>query len=151
MPAICTTPTAIKAIASGSVYDLLPEITNDPTNADMVNAVTAFMDRLEAAKPGDPGVPAECAGTPRKSSPTMAYNDMVGGITAGKQVACFRVIPKKNSTVLPKEVAQFFKAKIRMRGVAPGTTPVTMTTPTVDLGDERTVLFYVPPKPPIAK
>jgi hypothetical protein len=143
--------TAIKAIASGSVYDLLPEISNDPTNADGVNAVTAFMDRLEAAKPGDAGVPAECAGTPRKSSPTMTYNDMVGGVTAGKQVACFRVIPKKNATVPPKEIAQFFKAKIRMRGVAPGTTPVTSTTPTVDLGDERTVLFYVPPKPPIAK
>jgi hypothetical protein len=35
-----------------------------------------------------------------------------------------------------------------MRGVAPGTTPVTASTPTIDLGDERTVLFYVPPKPP---
>ena len=34
---------------------------------------------------------------------------VVGGITAGKQVACFRVIPKKNSTVPPKEIAQFFK------------------------------------------
>jgi len=143
--------TAIKAIASGSVYDLLPEVTSDPTNPDSVDAVASFMDRLEAAKPGDPGVPAECAGTPRKSDPSKTYNDMIGGVTAGKQVACFRVIPKKNATVPPKEVAQFFKAKIRMRGVAPGTTPVTATTPTIDLGDERTVLFYVPPKPPVAK
>lgn len=140
--------TAIKAIASGSVYDLLPEISNDPTNPDSVDAVVSFMDRLEAAKPGDPGVPAECAGTPRKSDPTKTYNDMIGGITAGKQVACFRVIPKSNTTVKPKDTAQFFKAKIRMRGVAPGTTPVVPSTPTIDLGDERVVLFYVPPKPP---
>jgi hypothetical protein len=139
---------AIKAIASGSVYDLLPEITNDPTNADGVNAVDAFMDRLEAVAPGEAGAPAECAGTPRKSDPSKPYNDMIGGITAGKQVACFKVIPKKNMTVKPKDVAQFFKAQIRMRGVTPGTTPVTGTTPTIDLGDERTVLFYVPPKAP---
>ncbi len=140
--------TAIKAIASGSVYDLLPEVSNDPANPDGVDAVSAFMDRLEAVKPGEPGVPAECAGTPRKSDPSKAYDDMIGGITAGKQVACFKVIPKQNTTVEPKETAQFFKASIRMRGVAPGTTPVGPTTPTIDLGDERTVLFYVPPKAP---
>ncbi len=139
---------AIKAIASGSVYDLLPEVSNDPTNPDGVDAVSAFMDRLEAVNPGDPGVPAECAGTPRKSDPSKTYNDMIGGITAGKQVACFRVIPKKNTTVKPTEAAQFFRAKINMRGVAPGTTPVGPSTPTVDLGDERTVLFYVPPQAP---
>ncbi len=140
--------TAIKAIASGSVYDLLPEVANDPANPDGVDAVSAFMDRLEAVAPGDPGAPAECAGTPRKSEPSKTYNDMIGGITAGKQVACFKVIPKKNTSVMPKATAQFFNAKIRMRGVAPGTTPVTASTPTIDLGDERTVLFYVPPQAP---
>ncbi|MBK7395965.1 MAG: hypothetical protein IPJ34_06575 [Myxococcales bacterium] len=55
-----------------------------------------------------------------------------------------------NESVPPKESAQFFKAIIRMKGIAPGVT-VTPTTPRVDLGDDRTALFMVPPTPPIAK
>lgn len=143
-----TVVTAVKAIASGSVYDLLPVVSNDPTNAAGVDAVASFMDRLEAVAPGSPGAPPECAGTPRKSDPSKPYDDMVAGITAGKQVACFKVVPKQNETVSPIEVAQFFRAKIRMRGVTPGLSPVDASTPTVDLGDEREVIFYVPPKAP---
>ncbi len=137
--------TAIKAIASGSVYDILPELANDPKNPDGVDA-TKFVDRLEAFADASKG----CAGTPRKSEPSKTYNDVIGGIVAGKQTACFKVIPKMNESVPPKESAQFFKAIIRMKGIAPGVT-VTPTTPRVDLGDDRTALFMVPPTPPIAK
>ncbi|MGZ6096711.1 MAG: hypothetical protein ACXWUG_32000, partial [Polyangiales bacterium] len=91
-----------------------------------------------------------CAGTPRKSTSAMAYNDMIGGIIAGKQTACFKVIPKMNDSVPPKDSAQFFKAFINMKGIAPGV-DVTPTTPQVDLGDTRTVLFLVPPTAPIPK
>ncbi|MGZ5968454.1 MAG: hypothetical protein ACXWP4_12355 [Polyangiales bacterium] len=136
---------AIKAIASGSVYDILPEVTNDPKNPDMVDA-TIFIDRLEAFADMSMG----CAGVPRKSTPSKAYNDMVGGILAGKQTACFKVIPKENDTVSPKESAQFFKAFINMKGIAPGV-EVKADTPQVDLGDTRTVLFLVPPTAPIPK
>jgi len=136
---------AIQALASGSVYDILPELSNDPTNAGGVDA-TKFIDRLEAFADATIG----CAGTPRKSTSTMAYNDMIGGIVAGKQTACFKVIPKINETVPPKDVAQFFKAKINMKGIAPGAI-VTPTTPRVDLGDERTALFLVPPTALIPK
>ncbi|MGZ6095048.1 MAG: hypothetical protein ACXWUG_23610 [Polyangiales bacterium] len=136
---------AIKAIASGSVYDILPEVSNDPTNPGMVDA-TKFIDRLEAFADMSMG----CAGTPRKSTSAMAYDDMIGGIVAGKQTACFKVIPKMNETVPPKDVAQFFKAFINMKGIAPGV-DVTPTTPQVDLGDTRTVLFLVPPTAPIPK
>lgn len=137
--------TAIKAIASGSVYDILPELANDPTNPDGVDA-TKFVDRLEAFADASKG----CAGTPRKSEPSKTYNDIIGGIVAGKQTACFKIIPRMNESVPAKDVAQFFKALIRMKGIAPGVT-VTPTTPRVDLGDERKVLFLVPPTPPIAK
>jgi hypothetical protein len=136
---------AIKAIASGSVYDILPEVTNDPANPGGVDA-TKFIDRLEAFADMSMG----CAGTPRKSTASMAYNDMIGGIIAGKQTACFKVIPKMNDTVPPKEAAQFFKAFINMKGIAPGV-EVTASTPQVDLGDPRTVLFLVPPSAPIPK
>jgi hypothetical protein len=136
---------AIKAIASGSVYDILPEVTNDPKNPDGVDA-TIFIDRLEAFADMSMG----CAGVPRKSTPSKAYDDMVGGILAGKQTACFKVIPKENDTVPPKESAQFFKAFINMKGIAPGV-EVKADTPQVDLGDQRTVLFLVPPSAPIPK
>jgi hypothetical protein len=136
---------AIKAIASGSVYDILPEVSNDPKNADGVDA-TKFIDRLEAFADMSMG----CAGVPRKSTPSKAYDDMVGGILAGKQTACFKVIPKQNDTVSPKEAAQFFKAFINMKGIAPGV-EVKADTPQVDLGDTRTVLFLVPPSAPIPK
>jgi hypothetical protein len=136
---------AIKAIASGSVYDILPEVSNDPTNPGGVDA-TKFIDRLEAFADMSMG----CAGTPRKSTASMAYNDMIGGIIAGKQTACFKVIPKMNDSVPPKEAAQFFKAFINMKGIAPGV-EVTASTPQVDLGDPRTVLFLVPPSAPIPK
>jgi hypothetical protein len=136
---------AIKAIASGSVYDILPEVSNDPTNPGMVDA-TKFIDRLEAFADMSMG----CAGTPRKSTASMAYNDMIGGIIAGKQTACFKVIPKMNESVAPKDSAQFFKAFINMKGIAPGV-EVTPSTPQVDLGDPRTVLFLVPPSAPIPK
>jgi len=133
--------TAIKAIAAGSVYDILPELANDTTNPGGVDA-TIFIDRLEAFADTTKG----CSGTPRKSDPAkVSYNDMIGGIIAGKQTACFKIIAKQNDTVPSTEVAQFFKAKIRMKGIAPGVI-VGPTTPRVDLGDERTVLFLVPPK-----
>jgi hypothetical protein len=80
----------------------------------------------------------------------MAYNDMIGGIVAGKQTACFKVVPHPNDTVPPKDVATFYKAFINMKGIAPGA-EVTASTPRVDLGDTRTVLFLVPPTAPVPK
>jgi hypothetical protein len=140
---------AIQAIAAGSTYDLLPVLTDD--DSDEVNAVAAFVDRIEAAKPGDPGVPSQCVGTPRKSDPSLPYNDMIGGITAGQQVGCFRVVPRQNMTVPATKVAQFFAAHIRMLGVAPGASPVGPETPKTELGANATVYFEVPPKPIDAK
>ncbi|MGZ6090804.1 MAG: hypothetical protein ACXWUG_02220 [Polyangiales bacterium] len=136
---------AIKALATGSVYDILPVLSNDPTNPDMVDA-TVFVDRLEAFADDTIG----CAGTPRKSNSTMTYDDMIGGIVAGKQTACFRVIPKKNETVPAKDTAQFYRAKINMKGIQPDV-EVLDTTPRVDLGDERDILFLVPPTAPIPR
>lgn len=136
---------AIKALATGSTYDILPVLSNDETNADGVDA-TQFVDRIEAFADDTIG----CAGTPRKSVSTMTYDDMVGDIIAGKQTACFRVIPKQNETVPAKDAAQFYRAKITMKGIQPGA-EVLATTPRVDLGDEREILFLVPPTAPIAR
>jgi hypothetical protein len=136
---------AIKALATGSTYDILPVLSNDDTNPDGVDA-TVFVDRLEAFVDDTIG----CAGTPRKSVSTMAYDDMIGGIVAGKQTACFRVVPKQNDTVAAKDAAQFYRAKITMKGIQPGV-DVLDTTPRVDLGDERDIIFLVPPTAPIPR
>jgi hypothetical protein len=78
---------------------------------------------------------AGCPAHPtRKSNPALGYDDVFVAVVTGTPV-CFEVIPQMNTTVPPKEIAQFFNAFIDVVGL-PGNTKL----------DKRTVLFLVPPK-----
>ena len=62
--------------------------------------------------------------------------DTFPGISGGVQV-CFDVVPKMNTTVMNTNMPQFFRAQLKVLGVANGTT--------VNLGAPRDVFFLVPP------
>jgi hypothetical protein len=125
---------AIQAISVGSTYDIKAQLSNDPTNADMVDA-TKFIAKLRAMDEGSTA--AGCPPHEAYDGGMVGYKDTFKAVVVGTAV-CFEVIPKMNDSVPSKESAQFFNAFIDMIGM-PGA---------VNLGDRRTVVFLVPPKDP---
>jgi hypothetical protein len=121
---------AIQAISVGSTYDVTARPSNDPTNADGVDA-TKFMKALRAKDEGDTA--QGCPPAPAKDSDGDGIKDTFLAVKVGTPV-CFEVIPQQNDTVPPKNVVQFFNAFIDVIGL-PGN---------VNL-DKRTVKFLVPP------
>jgi hypothetical protein len=134
---------AIQAISVGSTYDITYKLANDPTNkASDGSAVdaTQFITQLRAMGEGsvaDGCDPSKYKYTTKKTNPANAKDDTFVAVTVGTPV-CFEVIPKTNTTVKAAASAQFFNAFINMVG-EPGD---------VDLGDQRTVVFLVPPAGP---
>jgi hypothetical protein len=122
---------AIQAISVGSQFDVTAVASNDPTNADGVDA-TKFIKELRAMDEGDAaqGCPAHAA----KDTNGDGIKDTFIAVVVGTNV-CFEIIPEINSTVKPKSSAQFFNAFIDVLGM-PGSVKL----------DKRTVLFLVPPK-----
>jgi hypothetical protein len=127
---------AIQAISVGSQFDVTAVASNDPTNADGVDA-TKFIKALRAMDEGDAaqGCPAHAA----KDTNADGIKDTFIAVVVGTPV-CFEILPKMNETVPPKSVAQFFNAFIDVLGM-PGSVKL----------DKRTVLFEVPPKAIAAK
>lgn len=123
---------AIKAISVGSSYDISARLSNDSSNAGGVDA-TKFIQAVRAMDKGDKA--NGCGPHAAKDTDNDGVKDTFVSVTVGTPV-CFEVIPKANTTVEPKEAAQFFNAYINMIG-NPGN---------VDLGDKRTIVFLVPPK-----
>ena len=123
---------AIQALSVGASFDVTAIPSNDPANAGGVDA-TKFIKQLRAMSEGDAtaGCPAHAT---KKSNPALGYDDVFVAVVTGTPV-CFEVIPQMNTTVPPKEIAQFFNAFIDVVGL-PGNTKL----------DKRTVLFLVPPK-----
>ena len=127
---------AIQGISVGSTFDVTAKPSNDPTNAvnpdtgSVVDA-TQFILALRAMDEGDAanGCPAHAA----KDTDGDTYKDTFISVVVGTPV-CFEVLPKMNTTVKPKSVAQFFNAFIDVLGM-PGSVKL----------DNRTVLFLVPP------
>ena len=122
---------AIQAISVGSQFDVTAVASNDPTNADGVDA-TKFIKALRAMDEGDAatGCPPHAA----KDTNGDTIKDTFTAVVVGTPV-CFEVLPAENDTVPPKTVAQFFNAFINVLGM-PGSVKL----------DLRTVLFEVPPK-----
>jgi hypothetical protein len=122
---------AIQAISVGSQFDVTAVASNDPTNADGVDA-TKFIKALRAMDEGDAsqGCPAHAA----KDTNGDSVKDTFIAVVVGTPV-CFEVLPERNTTVPPKSSAQFFNAFIDVLGM-PGSVKL----------DRRTVLFLVPPK-----
>jgi hypothetical protein len=127
---------AIQAISVGSVFDVTAKPSNDPANADGVDA-TLFIKALRAMAEGDAvnGCPAATA----KDTDGDTIDDTFVSVKVGTPV-CFEVLPQMNTTVKPKSSAQFFNAFIDVLGM-PGSVKL----------DRRTVLFLVPPKEIAAK
>jgi hypothetical protein len=126
--------TAIQVIGVGSTYDIKAELSNDPTNPGGVDATT-LVQAVRAMDEGDTG--NGCPPHDTYDSDGDGVKDTFKEVTVGTPI-CFEVIPKMNTTIAPTDVAQFFNAFIRMIG-NPGS---------VDLGDQRTIIFLIPPKDP---
>ncbi len=129
--------TAIGAIAIGSTFDITAIMSNDTTNADMVDA-TKFIKSLRAMDEGDATEKCAALGASKvKDTNGDGVADTFIQITAAaSNRVCFEVLPKMNDFVAPTNVAQIFRAFIDVVGM-PGA---------VNLGDRRQVLFLVPPK-----
>ena len=125
---------AIKAISGGSIYDVTAAAVNDPANPGGVDA-TKFIRAMRAKDEGDAA--QGCAARQAKDTNGDGVNDTFVGVTIGAKV-CFEVIPETNAFVTPTEAAQFFTAKIEVRGV-PGAIVL----------DTRDVLLLVPPQTPV--
>ena len=121
---------AIQAISVGSQFDVTAQPSNDPSNADGVDA-TKFVKALRAM---DEGSGKECPPHAAKDTNGDGIKDTFIAVVVGTPV-CFEVLPQENTTVHPKPVAQFFNAFIDVLGM-PGAVKL----------DRRNVLFLVPPK-----
>ncbi len=126
---------AIQAISVGSQFDVTAVPSNDPTNADGVDA-TQFIQALRAMEEGDG---ADCLPHGANDTDGDGVKDTFLSVVVGTPV-CFEVIPKINTTVKPKAEAQFFNAFIDVLGM-PGSVKL----------DSRLVGFEVPPGSGIPK
>lgn len=124
---------AISAIAVGSSFDVTAKPTNDPSNANGVDA-TQFIKAIRAMEEGDEA--AGCPAGTAKDSDGDGILDTFVAVKAGTMV-CFEVVAAVNTTVAPTSDPQFFNAFIDIFGI-PGDLKL----------DTRSVLFLVPPQKP---
>ncbi|MBX3198444.1 MAG: VWA domain-containing protein [Labilithrix sp.] len=124
---------AIQAISVGASYDVKAVLSNDPKNANGVDA-TKFVQALRAMEEGNAA--AGCEARAARDSDGDGVKDTFVNVVVGTKV-CFEVIPAKNTTVPPSNEPQFFNAFVDVVGVQGN----------VQL-DKRSVLFLVPPKDP---
>jgi len=127
---------AIQAISVGSFFDVTARASNDPANADGVDA-TQFIKALRAMSEGD--ATNGCPSATTADTDGDGIDDTFKAVKVGTPV-CFEVLPKMNTTVKPKDSAQFFNAFIDVLGM-PGSVKL----------DRRDVLFLVPPTDIVAK
>lgn len=121
---------AIKALTQYAVLDISAVADDDP--ADSVDAIDAFVSRLEA----NPSAGAPCVmGLSVEDRTSDGIADTFVKVMPGTQV-CFDVIPKPNTTVKATEKPQMFKAFVTVKGDN-----------VTDL-DTRTIYFLVPPELP---
>ena len=118
----------IKLLANGLPLDLNAVTVDDPS--DSVDAVTAFVSRLETLQLGTP----QCtAGLTDQDSNNDGFKDLYIDVTTGTPV-CWKIVPKQNTTVQPTSQPQLFQATVEVYGDG------------ITLLDTRNVYFLVPPK-----
>ncbi len=119
----------ILTLANGLPLDINAETVDDAT--DSVDAVAAFVDRLETLQLGT----AQCAnGLNDVDTNGDTFKDKYLQVRTGTPV-CWKVVSKPNTTVPATDVPQLFRAKVKVYG--DGVTQL----------DERDVFFLVPPQP----
>jgi hypothetical protein len=118
---------AIRAVANDLPLDMDATALDD--GGDAVDAVAAFVDRLETLELGT----AACAdGLTTADGDGDGAPDRFVDVLPGTPV-CWSLVAKQNTTVAPTEAPQLFRAAVEVRG--DGTT----------LLDRRDVYFLVPP------
>ncbi len=121
--------TGIIRLANGLPLDISATTTDD--SSDSVDAIAAFIDRLETRQLGT----AQCAnGLTDVDTNGDTYKDKFLQVRTGTPV-CWQVVSKQNTTVPATDAPQLFRATVRVYG--DGVTQL----------DERDVFFLVPPKP----
>ncbi len=117
--------------------DVSARATDVADPGETVNAVAAFLDRLETRGTAAPGLSCTTglATTDRAGIDSDSYPDTFVRVTPGSPV-CFDIVPKTNGTVMPTLVPQIFRARIDVLG--DGFTPL----------DDRVIFFLVPPRIP---
>ena len=109
----------------------------DVVHGESVNAVTAFVDRIETRGTTAPGLTCTTGltTTDRPGIDADSYPDTFVRVTPGAPV-CFDIVPRMNTTVMPTLVPQIFRAQVNVLG--DGFTPL----------DDRLIFFLVPPRIP---
>lgn len=126
---------AINALAASTPLDISARAI-DADDGEMVDA-TQFIERIEANSVGgvtDPrdGTTICLGGLPTTDTDGDGFDDTFPGVIPGTPV-CFDVIPRMNTTVMPTDMPQVFRAIIEVVGDG------------VTVLDEREVFFLVPP------
>jgi hypothetical protein len=119
----------VRTLANNIPLDMAAVPADDPSDA--VNAVTAFIDHLETLQLGTP----LCANMLTDIDTNGdTFDDAYVDVRAGTGV-CWKLIPRMNTTVMPTEMPQLFRATVSVIG--DGVTTL----------DTRDVFFLVPPEP----
>jgi len=108
---------------------------NDPGNEGGVDAVEAFVLRLETNTSEASVEGRLCTDLPTGDDTGDGFPDHFPRVFPGTSV-CFDIVPRPNQTVPAIDEPQLFRATVRVIG--DGFTPL----------DEREVLFLVPPRAP---
>ncbi|MCZ7680032.1 MAG: hypothetical protein M5U28_15205 [Sandaracinaceae bacterium] len=117
--------------------DVSARATDIADPGETIDAVAAFLDRLETRTTAAPGLSCTTgwATTDRAGIDSDSYPDTFVRVTPGSPV-CFDIVPKTNVTVMPTLDPQIFRARIDVLG--DGFTPL----------DDRVIFFLVPPRVP---
>ncbi|MGE3459193.1 MAG: thrombospondin type 3 repeat-containing protein, partial [Kofleriaceae bacterium] len=122
--------TGIMRLANGLPLDLNAVSVDDPSDA--VDAVSSFVSHLETLQLGTP----QCANMLEDIDTNGdAHDDKFLHVRTGTPV-CWRVVSKQNTTVMPTDAPQLFRATVSVYG--DGVTQL----------DQRDVFFLVPPENP---
>jgi len=119
--------TGIRTLSNSLPLDIAGVAVDD--TADDVDAVAAFVDRLETLQIDTP----ECStGLGQQDSNSDGYPDVFTGVIAGTPV-CWKLVPKINETVQGAAEPVLYRAEVQVYGDR------------VTLLDTRNVFFVVPP------
>lgn len=127
---------AIADLAVSTPLDISARSVDGDDAGDLVDA-TQFVERIETNSVGgvtDPrdGVTVCLGGLPTTDTDGDGFDDTFPGVIPGTPL-CFDVIPRMNTTVMPTDMPQVFRAIIEVVGDG------------VTVLDEREVFFLVPP------
>jgi hypothetical protein len=127
---------AVQALAGFASFDIDARPINETGNPNNVDAVAAFVDHVT------PNIMPDAATGCANGLPvgdllgSDGVHDTFTSVSGGVRV-CFDVVPKTNTTVMPTEEPQLFRARIDVYGDG------------ITVLDDREVWFVVPPKPPV--